>query len=176
MIAGCGREEAVAEPAVRLVHTFNRAETAALDDFLAGREQPVATALLPFARGQSVLHEMLRSGLGCPDVARIDATWLPGLVEADLLRPAPAERVAARRWLPEAAALAEYRGARWALPHSLDGLAVVYRPQSIEGLASGAPDSVAGPAPARSGPASPRSPTRASRTRPCGEPSGKRDG
>ena len=131
-IAACSSERAPAAPPVRLVHTFNPAETAALDDFLAARAAPVRTALLPFARGQSVLHEVLRSGDDCPDVARIDATWLPGLVEADLLLEAPAPLAGARRWLPEAAPLAEYRGRRWALPHSLDGLAVVYRPGAID--------------------------------------------
>src|SRR5690606_31244119 len=118
-------------PAVRLVHTFNPAETAALDEFLAGRARPVTTALLPFARGQSVLHELLHSGADCPDVARIDATWLPGLVEADLLLPVPPALAEARQWLPEAAPLAGYRGETWALPHSLDGLAVVYRPDAV---------------------------------------------
>lgn len=129
--AACSSEPPAAAPAVRLVHTFNRVETAALEDFLAERGQPVATALLPFARGQSVLHALLRDGTDCPDVARIDATWLPGLVEADLLLPAPPALAGARRWLPEAAPLAQYRGETWALPHSLDGLAVVYRPDAI---------------------------------------------
>ena len=116
---------------MRLVHTFNPQETAALEDFVAQHATPVATALLPFARGQSVLQEMSRSSADCPDVARIDATWLPGLVEAELLQPAPADAVAARRWLPEAQALASYRGKVWALPHSLDGLAIVYRPDAV---------------------------------------------
>jgi ABC-type glycerol-3-phosphate transport system substrate-binding protein len=127
-LAACGDDAPAAAPAVRLVHTFNPHETAALDDFVAAREAPVATALLPFARGQSVLHEMLRGGVDCPDVARIDATWLPGLVEAELLLAAPGSQ---RKWLPEAVELASYRGTVWALPHSLDGLAIVYRPEAI---------------------------------------------
>jgi len=139
LLASCDDAAPAAVPAVRLVHTFNPHETAALDDFLAGRDAPVATALLPFARGQSVLHEMLRAapggGVDCPDVARIDATWLPGLVEAELLEPVPAPAFAARRWLPEAAALATYHDQRWALPHSLDGLAVVYRPEAVRDVA-----------------------------------------
>jgi multiple sugar transport system substrate-binding protein len=128
-LVACSSSSTDAPAPVRLVHTFNPDETAALDDFLAGRDRPVATSLLPFARGQSVLHELLRSTADCPDVARIDATWLPALVDADLLAPALEEE---RAWLPEASELATYRGQTWALPHSLDGLAVVYRPEAID--------------------------------------------
>jgi ABC-type glycerol-3-phosphate transport system substrate-binding protein len=133
--AACASERPAPAPAVRLVHTFNPAESAALDEFLVGHEPPVSTALLPFARAQSVLRALLRSGPECPDVARIDATWLPGLVEADLLLPAPPALAAARTWLPEAVPLTRYRGETWALPHSLDGLAVVYRPDAVAGVA-----------------------------------------
>jgi ABC-type glycerol-3-phosphate transport system substrate-binding protein len=131
LVAACAGDAPAPPPAVRLVHTFNPVETAALDELLAGRDGPVATALLPFARGQGVLHEVLRSGQDCPDVARIDATWLPGLVDAELLAPAPPALVAGPRRLAEAAALADYRGATWALAQSLDGLAVVYRPEAV---------------------------------------------
>ncbi len=128
-LAACGADTAPAPPSVRLLHTFNPAESAALDELIATRGRPVTTTLLPFARAQSVLHEVLRAGDDCPDLVRIDATWLPGLIDADLLAPAPADAPA--RWLPEAAALAEYHGQRWGLPHSLDGLAVVFRRDAI---------------------------------------------
>jgi len=131
LLCACSSGDSSGPPPVRLVHTFNPQESAALDDFLAERGAPVATSLLPFARGQSVLHEVLTSGEDCPDVARIDATWLPGLVDAELLLATPPALSGARAWLPEAAALASYRGQTWALPHSLDGLAVVYRPEAV---------------------------------------------
>lgn len=136
--AACSSSAPAPAPALRLLHTFNPDETAALDDFLRARTggPPVTTALLPFARAQSVLHEVLHAGgADCPDLVRIDATWLPGLVDADLLQPAPPAGVPGRHWLPEAAALAEYRGRTWALPHSLDGLAVVYRPDAVADVA-----------------------------------------
>lgn len=131
--AACDGEAAAPPAAVRLLHTFNPAESAALDELIATRARPVTTTLLPFARAQSVLHEVLRAGEDCPDLVRIDATWLPGLIEADLLAPAPAPGRGG--WLPEAEELAGYRGARWGLPHSLDGLAVVYRQDAIAEVA-----------------------------------------
>ena len=54
----------------------------------------VEAKLVPFARGQQVIGEMLRAGTNCPDLIRIDATWLPGLVGADLLAAGAAELAA----------------------------------------------------------------------------------
>jgi len=107
---------------VRFVHTFSPPEAAALADLLGGAE--VELTLLPFSRGEAVLGAALRRAADCPDLIRIDATWLTALADAGLLRPPPPE-LAERDWLPEAAALATWRGALAAAPMSLDGLVLV---------------------------------------------------
>jgi arabinogalactan oligomer / maltooligosaccharide transport system substrate-binding protein len=124
-LAGCaGEGDRPRGQPVRFWHTFSAQETAALGGVL--RDRPVETTLVPFARGQTLLDEALRRG-DCPDLIRIDATWLPGLVEADLLRPIDDGWAAARDLLPEAAALGQHRGARYGVPQSLDGLALIHR-------------------------------------------------
>ncbi|MBK9030136.1 MAG: extracellular solute-binding protein [Myxococcales bacterium] len=60
----------------------------------------------------------------CPDLLRIDATWLPALAGAGRLAPPPPELIA-RAWLPEARALATWDGALAAVPMSLDGLVLI---------------------------------------------------
>jgi ABC-type glycerol-3-phosphate transport system substrate-binding protein len=79
---------------------------------------------VPFARGQQVISEILRAGKDCPDAIRIDATWLPQLVEAHLLVQPPAD-LQALDWNPEAAELARYQGGWWGVPQAVDGLVVV---------------------------------------------------
>ena len=128
LAAGCGRGEEAerAGAGLRFWHAFAPHETEALNRVLERLEPgEVETAMLSFARGQTILGQVLRAGKDCPDLARIDATWLPGL--AELLAPVPDEVWRAREWLPEAAELASYRGARRALPQALDGLALIHR-------------------------------------------------
>src|SRR5881394_3945108 len=91
---------------------------------MAERGIAVESSLVPFARGQQVISEMLRAGNACPDLIRIDATWLPGFVGAKLLAPVPAN-LAQGDWLPEAVALASVDGAVAALPETVDGLFVL---------------------------------------------------
>jgi len=137
LAAGCGRGDDASdsgEPALRFWHAFAPHETEALNRVLERAQQgEVETSLLSFARGQTILQKVLSAGSDCPDLARIDATWLPGL--AALLAPVPDEMWRAREWLPEAAELASYRGARLALPQALDGLALIHQKGAVAGPA-----------------------------------------
>ena len=122
---------------MRLWHTFNPTETAVLNAALAARGRtaaPVETTLLPFARAQTILREVLTEGRDCPDLARIDATWLPRLAAAGVLAPVPSPTPDAQAitWLPEAKELTQYKGIAYAMPQSLDGLAIIYRPSVIK--------------------------------------------
>src|SRR6185503_15114987 len=107
-LAGCrADDQADRRGGIRFWHAFAPQETEALNRALERVEAgEVETAMLSFARGQTILGQVLRAGADCPDLARIDATWLPGL--ADLLAPVPDEVWRARAWLPEAAELASY--------------------------------------------------------------------
>jgi arabinogalactan oligomer/maltooligosaccharide transport system substrate-binding protein len=132
VLAACGQGPApAAAPApIRLLHTFAPAETEALNRVIAGRTPRVEASLVPFARGQALIGELLRRGQDCPDLIRIDATWLPALARAGHLVPPPAA-LATRDWLPEAAALARDGDRAWAVPQAVDGLAIVYRPGAV---------------------------------------------
>ena len=111
-------------PAIRFLHTFGPAETELLNQAMAERGIAVEPVVVPFARGRQVIADMLKAHAGCPDLIRIDATWLAGLVADGALGKPPAALVALD-WLPEAAALAQLGGVWWAIPHSVDGLVVV---------------------------------------------------
>jgi ABC-type glycerol-3-phosphate transport system substrate-binding protein len=119
--AGCGGEPAPSAAGVRLLHTFGPAETEAIGALLAGRGPAFEGRLVPFARGQQVIEEVLAAGDECPDLMRIDATWLPGLVARGALGPPP-PALAELDWLPEARDLASIDGALWAVPQTVDGL------------------------------------------------------
>ena len=121
--SACGQAPA-RPPAIRFLHTFNAKETELFNTTMAERGIAVEPMLVPFARGQQVISEILRAGNDCPDLIRIDATWLPGLVAGGLLvEPPPA--LTALDWLPEAAALAQLRATWWSLPQAVDGLIVI---------------------------------------------------
>jgi arabinogalactan oligomer/maltooligosaccharide transport system substrate-binding protein len=132
LAGGCAHEDEHEEahaPHLHFWHMFNRQETDALNELLAQRPGPdVETSLLSFARGQTILGAVLRAGReDCPDLARIDATWLPGLVEDGLVLPVPQAAWAARDWLPEAAELASWKGTPYAVPQALTGLVLLHR-------------------------------------------------
>jgi len=128
-------------PRLRLWHTFSPLETEALNGVLAERERAgasaVETTLLPFSRAQMIVREALvEGGAECPDLIRIDATWLPGLARAKLLRVTPPD-LPARDWLPEARELATYAGIELGLPQAIDGLALLYDVERVR--AAGVP-------------------------------------
>jgi hypothetical protein len=123
LLAACGSGgSAGGPPPIRFLHTFSPPETELVNKVLAERGLSVEGSLVPFARGQQVIGEILKAGTGCPDLIRIDATWLPSL--RSQLVPVPAELVA-QDWTPEAAALAQL-GPHWlGVPQTVDGLVVV---------------------------------------------------
>lgn len=130
LTCACGGADPPPTRAVRFVHTFSPAEAAALDELLTNTHRSVEGTLLPFARGEAVLGQAMRKRSGgaddCPDLARIDATWLPALAGEGLLATPPPE-LAARDWLPEARELASHGGALAAVPMSTDGLVLLFR-------------------------------------------------
>ncbi len=107
-------------PPIRFLHTFGAGETELFNAAMAERGIAVDPSLVPFARGQQVIGEILRAGADCPDLIRIDATWLLSFVAGDLLLPVP-EALARLDWTPEAAALGGGHG----VPQTVDGLVVV---------------------------------------------------
>ena len=121
-LAACGGET-TAPPPIHFLHTFDAKETELFNATMVERRLAVESSLVPFARGQQVIGEILRAGKDCPDLIRIDATWLPELVAAKLLVQPPAPLVQLD-WSPEAAALAQVDGAWWGVPETVDGLVV----------------------------------------------------
>lgn len=136
--AACGANEPAPARSVRFVHTFSPAETAALDELLDATGRRVEATLLPFARGEAVLGQAMRRADDCPDLARIDATWLPALAGAGLLA-APPPSLRSRDWLPEARELASHGGALAAVPMSTDGLVLLSREPGPSGSAGSSP-------------------------------------
>jgi ABC-type glycerol-3-phosphate transport system substrate-binding protein len=122
-LAACAREPAPTHP-IKFLHTFNPRETELFNTTIAERGWHVDASLVPFARGHQVIEEMLRAGKDCPDLIRIDATWLPGLVAAKLLAQPPAELQNAG-WSDLAHEMAVVDNKVWAVPQSIDGLVVV---------------------------------------------------
>ena len=126
MLAASACGPPAAQPrAIRFLHTFGPQETELFNKLIVERGIAVDSLLVPFARGQQVISEILSARTDCPDLIRIDATWLPGLVGNGLLVEAPAP-LAVLDWLPEAAALGQLRGVWWGVPQSVDGLIVIH--------------------------------------------------
>jgi ABC-type glycerol-3-phosphate transport system substrate-binding protein len=122
-IAACGGERAAPRP-IRFLHTFGARETELLNALMAERGIAVDPSLVPFARGQQVIGEILRAGTACPDLIRIDATWLASVGP---LTTAPPE-LASLDWLPEAVTLATAEPGNKsyaAIPQAVDGLVVI---------------------------------------------------
>ena len=122
VLAACGGGPPSGPPPIRFLHTFSPAETELVNQYLEERGMVVEASLVPFARGQQVIGEILKSGKGCPDLIRIDATWLPGLT--DQLRAGYSNQIDALDWTPEARALVAPHTSL-ALPQTVDGLIVV---------------------------------------------------
>ena len=127
-LCACGGEPATpprpGTPPIKFLHTFNPSETELFNKTIADRGWIVDASLVPFARGHQVITEILRAGKACPDLIRIDATWLPGLVAAKLLVPPPDE-LARAPWTAISRELASLGGTMWAVPQTIDGLVVV---------------------------------------------------
>ena len=113
---------------VRFLHTFSPRQANHVAALLADTFADVDLVAVPFARARHVLRANLISQQHCPDVARIDATWLPELVESQLLLRPPAQ-FNDSAWSPTALAFARYQAQLWAVPHSIDGLVVTRRPE-----------------------------------------------
>jgi ABC-type glycerol-3-phosphate transport system substrate-binding protein len=124
LAAGACSGPAARPPAIRFLHTFGASETELFNQVVAERGLAVDPMLVPFARGQQVISEILRAASDCPDLIRIDATWLAELVAGGLV-VAPPPALSSLDWVPEAAALAQLGGVWWGLPQSLDGLIVI---------------------------------------------------
>jgi ABC-type glycerol-3-phosphate transport system substrate-binding protein len=120
-VAACTDAGAPPPPDVALLHTFGPSESEAIDGLLAARGIRFAGRLVPFARGQQAIEEVVAAGTDCPDLIRIDATWLPGLAARRALVDPPAA-LAALDWLPEARELGTIDGALRAVPQTVDGL------------------------------------------------------
>ncbi|MFT3692208.1 MAG: extracellular solute-binding protein [Kofleriaceae bacterium] len=118
----CGAPSAPPRP-IRFLTTFSPRETELFHTTIAERGLAVDVSLVPFARGHQVITEMLRAGKDCPDLIRIDATWLPSLVDAKVLAPPPAELQTG--WAPLGKDLAMIGNTQWAVPQSIDGLVAV---------------------------------------------------
>ena len=119
--AACsGGGQAPDAPAIKFLHTFGPEETELVNTLMQEHRLAVESSLVPFARGQQVIREILRARTACPDLVRIDATWLPALVAEDLLLPTP-PALASADWTPEAAALAAGHG----VAQTVDGLVVL---------------------------------------------------
>ncbi|MBA2538949.1 MAG: extracellular solute-binding protein [Deltaproteobacteria bacterium] len=151
-LVACG-ESSTPAPPIRFLHTFAAEETELFNATIAEKGIRVESSIVPFARGQQVIGEMLIAGTRCPDLIRIDATWLPAL-RAEL-EPVPAA-LAELDWTPEAAALvidpAGAAGTFAAVPQAIDGLVVVRdraRPApistSIDDLVAAARSATRGP-------------------------------
>lgn len=134
-LSGCGDNgDKPAEPhqRLRLWHTFNPTETHELNRTVLNRQTTrVESTLLPFGRAQTILVQALENKSDCPDLVRIDATWLPQLAGMNALRPPPAKVAGAQRWLPEALALASIDGQQLAIPQAIDGLALIHHKDTI---------------------------------------------
>ncbi len=152
VLLGCGSEPN-APPPIRFLHTFAAGETELFNATMAERGLAVESSLVPFARGQQVIGEILHAGVHCPELIRIDATWLPGLVADKLVREVPAE-LAALDWTPEAADLAHLGGTAWGVPQTVDGLVVV-RDGATAAPANASVDALVAAAAAAKSPATP---------------------
>lgn len=127
ILAACGTAKSSQAPELQFWHTFNSAESATLQQWLRGYQgDAVTTTILPFSRATIRVSDAIANGQ-CPDLVRIDATRIPGLVEAGSLREVPPTVWARNQWLPESQNLVSYQGKYWGIPQSLDGLALIRR-------------------------------------------------
>ncbi len=120
---GCRSTPEPGSARVRFWHTFQPHETELLNAEVGAS---VETTLVPLHRGLVILLSELGQGRACPDLVRIDSTWLVPLARADRIQPIPPAVFGRWSWLPEADELARVDGQPYALPQSLDGLVLVH--------------------------------------------------
>lgn len=121
-------------PPLKLWHTFGPEETTALNQALP---TGVEATVLPFGRAMNRLEWTLhQGGDNCPDLARIDATWLPGLAAHGRIQPLPDEDLLAGM-TPEAVELARWRDATWGIPQAVDGLALIWDQARVQPATTG---------------------------------------
>lgn len=122
---------------LKLWHTYNPDETVTLNGLLEGlrRKHPewqIEVTVIPFARAQNEYRRAVREcGPGAPDVFRAELPWLAEFVSRKLVRPVPRDAPAESLYLDEANRAARYLGQRWALPTSLDCLALLFNRRFI---------------------------------------------
>ena len=122
LVAAACRDDGPTPQPIRFLHTFGPEETELFNRLIRERGLAVESSLVPFARGQQVIGEILRSGNNCPDLIRIDATWIWGYAADGVLQSVP-DSLARLDWTPEATAMVGTppRG----VPQTVDGLVVV---------------------------------------------------
>ncbi len=135
VVTACAADAGPSGPTLRLWHTFGPEETRALNDALATLRVRVEPTVVPFGLGRSRLaHALAREARGaeCPDVARVDATWLPFLAARELLLPVPAT-FGLDAFTAEARELGRWAGTEYGVPQAVDGLALLYDPRRVPG-------------------------------------------
>ena len=131
VVVACKRAPSADTDRLTVWHTFGPAQTAALNDAMAAyTEAEVTSIVLPFGRAQERVEATLQRQADCPDLVRLDATWLPRLAESERLVAAPEAELAG--FTPQALELATWQGRVYGLPQSIDGLALLYEPRAIE--------------------------------------------
>ncbi|MCG8420632.1 MAG: extracellular solute-binding protein [Proteobacteria bacterium] len=131
----CASSGPKSELRIRFWHAFQGEEIDVLNRTLAAWRPDERISVEPvretFARGSIMLRQILVKGENCPDLARIDATWLPGLAGDQLLTPLPDRHLSPLRWLDRAIELVRYRGVVYGIPQSIDGLALIHRTAEV---------------------------------------------
>jgi ABC-type glycerol-3-phosphate transport system substrate-binding protein len=129
MLLGCKSSDS-SQPAsqLRFLHTFTSQQAQHVAALLSRQFADIDIVAVPFARARQVLRANIAAKQHCPDVARIDATWLPELVADQMVTPVPST-ILDRDVEQNVALLTVVNGQAWAVPHSIDGLVIVRQPE-----------------------------------------------
>lgn len=129
-LTACDAPPARSAP-LRLWHTFGASDTAWLNEELhaVAPHDEIEATLLPFGRAQNRIEGALAThpepSTDCPDLVRIDATWLPSLAAGGHLRPIINEAKTLDGLRPEAVELVEWNQRHWGLPQAVEPLALL---------------------------------------------------
>jgi ABC-type glycerol-3-phosphate transport system substrate-binding protein len=125
LIVACGQGRTRAGDPIRVWHTFGPEETEAFNEAIS--DENVVSTVIPFGRAQNRLRDVLsRNAPECPDLVRMDATWLPGFVHDETLLQAPPDSIDFDDFTSESLELTEWNHVWWGLPQTVDGLALLY--------------------------------------------------